>query len=174
MWWSRARPILLAVVLAAAAAGCSGYRWVGADAPASGAAAAPVAVPAFVNETLEPYLGPLVTATVRARLLDGGIVVDGGAERSLTGRITDFSDEVLAFDAAGIASERRVVVTARTDLREGDTVLWAGRTRVASAEYPVTAGSTENRDAKDRALEEAAIELADGLVLELTSLGAKP
>jgi hypothetical protein len=175
MWWCRPRPALLAAcvvacVAACVVAGCGGYRWVKAGAPAAGGEAVPVAVPAFVNETFEPYLGPLVTATVRSRFLDGGIVVDSGAERRLTGRITDFSDEVLAFDAAGIASNRRVVVTAQTDLKDGDTVVWSGRTRVASAEYPVTAGSTENRDAKDRALEEAAIDLADGLMLELTAL----
>jgi hypothetical protein len=168
MWWCRALPGLPVLVLAGALAGCAGYHWAGAEAPGA-AATEPVAVPAFVNETLEPYLGPLVTATVRARLLDGGVVVDGGAARRLTGRITDFSDEVLAFDAAGIASHRRVVVTAETDLKDGDQVVWKGRTRVASAEYPVTAGSTQNRDAKDRALEEAAIDLADGLLLELTA-----
>ena len=43
------------------------------------------------------------------------------AERRLTGRVTQFLDEVLAFDAEGLASHRRLVVRAVVRLREGDS-----------------------------------------------------
>jgi len=113
-----------------------------------------------------------VTATVRTRLLERGVVVDGGAGRRLSGRITAFSDDVLAFDADGIASQRRVVLTALLGLEDGGKTLWSKRRVVVSAEYPVTLDSTRNRDAKDRALEEAAADLAETVLLDLADLKA--
>jgi hypothetical protein len=177
MWWcSPRRPgrVIALGLVTLLASGCAGYRWTsGGDAPE--AVTDPVAVAAFTNATLEPYLGALLTATVRTRLLEGGVPVAGGASRRLAGRVTDFSDEVLAFDAAGIASHRRVVVTTELTLQDGDALLWDRRPAVVSAEYPVTLDTTRNLDAKDRALEEAAINLADGILLDFMDLpGAAP
>jgi len=180
MWWcsphrpGRAAALALALALAWAPAGCAGYRWVAEGGAPADAASGPVAVTAFTNATLEPYLGALLTATLRTRLLEGGVPVEGAASRRLSGRVTAFSDEVLAFDAAGLASHRRVVITAELTLHDGDAVLWDRKPAVVSAEYPVTLDTTRNLDAKDRALEEAAIGLADGILLDLTALTALP
>jgi hypothetical protein len=161
---------MMAGLVAVLAAGCAGYRWTSGESAPPEAVTEPVAVTAFTNATLEPYLGALLTATVRTRLLEGGVPVAGGASRRLAGRVTEFSDEVLAFDAAGIASHRRVVVTAELTLRDGDALLWDRKPVVVSAEYPVTLDTTRNLDAKDRALEEAAINLADDILLDFVAL----
>jgi hypothetical protein len=170
MWWSSRRAgAASALVLALAlplAAGCAGYRWTDAGGPPS-AQGTRVAMPAFANETLEPDLGALVTGRVRTRLLEGGYVVAPDAPLRLTGRVTDITDEVLAFDATGLASHRRVAVTVRLTLTDGTQVRWDKRAVVVSAEYPVTQDATANRDAKDRALEEAAVQLADMLIVDL-------
>jgi len=173
MWWFRAAAVALALSLAPA--GCAGYRWVAEDTPAPGAAkVGPLAVAAFANQTLEPYLGPRLTAAVRDRLLERGVVIDGGAPRRLAGRVTDFSDEVLAFDAAGIASHRRIVIATEIDLTDGDKPLWSKKPLVVSAEYPVTTDTTGNRDAKERALDEAAADLAEDILLDLSATDGGP
>jgi len=164
MWWcSRhaAGAVLLVLV-----AGCAGYTWTD-DLRAPDASGTRVAVPTFANETLEPGLGALMTGLVRQRLLEGGYVVVPDADLRLMGRVTDISDEVLSFDAQGLASHRRVAVTVRFDLTDGGKPRWTQRPVVVSAEYPVTQDATANRDAKDRALEEASVQLADVLIVDL-------
>jgi len=169
MWWSSRRAVaaLLPALLAAALAwGCAGYTW-NEPQSAPSAEGTRVALPAFTNDTLEPNLGALMTGLVRTRLLQGGYVVAPDAGLRLAGRVTDISDEVLAFDAAGLASHRRVAVTVQLTLTDGAEVRWDKRPVIVSAEYPVTEDATANRDAKDRALEEAAVQLADMLTVDL-------
>jgi hypothetical protein len=171
MWWSSRRTGGAAgagaAVLLALLAGCAGYTWTD-DARAPDGADTRVALPAFANDTLEPNLGALMTGLVRTRLLEGGYVVAPDASLRLAGRVTDISDEVLAFDASGRASHRRVAVTVRFTLTDGAKVRWEKRPLIVSAEYPVTEDATANRDAKDRALEEAAVQLADVLIVDLS------
>jgi hypothetical protein len=164
--WGFALALPILSMLASMLAACAGYQWTDAE-RAPSARGTPVAMPAFANETLEPNLGALVTGQVRTRLLEGGYVVAPDADLRLTGRVTDISDEVLAFDASGLASHRRVAVTVQLTLTDGAKVRWDKRPVVVSAEYPVTQDATANRDAKDRALEEAAVQLADMLIVDL-------
>jgi len=151
--------------------GCAGYTWTDDDG-APDSAGTRVALPGFMNETQEPNLGALMTGLVRTRLLEGGYVVTPDAALRLAGRVTNISDEVLAFDEAGLASHRRVAVTVQFDLTDGAKVRWEKRPVIVSAEYPVTEDATANRDAKDRALEEAAVQLADVLIVDLGAAAA--
>jgi len=176
MWWSRrcSGPGRAGVALGAllVLSACAGYRWTDTD--PEGAKAPPVAVPAFANDTLEPNLGAVITGLLRTRLLEGGIRLMPDASRRLTGRVTELSDEVLAFDADGRASHRRIVVTVEVSLTDGGTPRWERRPVRVSAEYPVTEDATGNRDAKDRALEEASVQLADTLIVDLAEIGVRP
>jgi Lipopolysaccharide-assembly len=175
MWWSSPRaagaPGAWRALLLLVLAGCAGYTWNEPQGPPSGEGTR-VALPAFTNETLEPNLGALMTGLVRTRLLQGGLVVTPDAALRLVGRVTSLSDEVLAFNAAGLASHRRVAVTVQLTLNDGAKVLWDKRPVIVSAEYPVTEDATANRDAKDRALEETAIQLADMLTVDLGAAAA--
>ncbi|MFQ5509831.1 MAG: LptE family protein [Leptospirillia bacterium] len=176
MWFSRLTQLAVAIGLSGTLlAGCAGYRMAGAD-DAPSAAGVRVAVPAFVNDTLEPLLSERVTSIVRSRLLSGGVKVTAGEGARMKGRVVNFSDEILSFDTAGHASHRRVVVTVEVSM-EGDaaavTPVWDGRTMVGTAEYRVTGNATGNRDAKDRAVEEAAFALAESLLLELAYTAAE-
>ena len=145
--------------------GCGGYQWV-TDRGIAGTRTQ-VAVPVFINETPEPFLAEILTAAVRSRFLAGGVRVAPSGLPALNGRIMRVADAVLAFDADGIASHRRVVVTVRAALAGGSGELWTDRPFVGSAEYPVTSDPTFNRDARDRALEEAATGIATQLLLAL-------
>lgn len=145
--------------------GCGGYRWV-TDSGISGTYKQ-VAIPVFINETPEPFLAEMITAAVRARFLAGGVRIVPAGPPALNGRIMRVADAVLAFDVNGIASHRRVVVTVRAALAGDAGNIWEDRPFVGSAEYPVTTDSTFNRDAKDRALEEAAMGIANQLLLAL-------
>jgi len=164
MWWSSRRAA--GAVLLVSLAGCAGYTWTD-ELRAPDASGTRVALPAFANETLEPNLGALMSGLVRTRLLEGGYIVVPDEALRLAGRVTNISDEVLAFDQTGRASHRRVAVTVQFTLTDGAEVRWERRPVVVSAEYPVTEDATANRDAKDRALEEAAVQLADVLIVDL-------
>lgn len=178
MWWFDDRraglPLVLGVLLPGlVAAGCSGYRWLG---PA-GTGLSPaertglrVTVGAFHNETLEPFLAEKVSASLRERLLAAGVVVEPSGSPRLSGRIDAFSDEVIAFDAAGIPTHRRVVMRVQVSLEGDGKPLWPERAVTGSAEYPVTPDSTLNRDLKDRAVDEAVLGVAETLLLDLIAL----
>ena len=159
----RILPLVAAVLLTA----CGGYRWVGVDGGAGPGGATSLVVPTFVNESAEPFLSEKVTAAMRERLLAGGVNVAASGGARLNGRILDFQDEVLAFDGAGNASHRRLVVVVRLELIEAGETVWQRARQVSSAVYPVTGDPTRNRDAKDRAIEDAAFSLGEQVLLGL-------
>ena len=165
-WWRVA--VLLACV---ALSGCGGYHWVAANG-AGGPMAGPqtLAVPPFINDTAEPLLSERVTGALRSRLLTGGVTVLGGADTVLKGRLIRFSDSVQAFDANGVASHRRVILTAHiTVSRRGKTV-WDSPVTIGSAVYAVSGDPTRNRDNKDRAVAEAAAGMSEQILLTLGTL----
>ncbi len=177
-WWFRTmplRPLWLAVLVVVTLSGCGGYRWMASDGAISGSGAPQVlAVPPFINETDEPLLSERITASLRARLLAGGVTVSGNAETMLKGRLISFSDEVRAFDASVTASHRRVVLTAHVTVTRGSDILWDSPVTVGSAIYAVSGDPTRNRDNKDRAVAEAAVGLSEQILLALITLEPSP
>lgn len=165
-----------ALLLAAALSGCAGYRWVGdADGdPSARAGIAELAVPPVINDTAEPLLSERITATLRARLIAGGVNVGRGGEPRVVGRVVRFTDDVLAFGADGRASHRRIVITASLRLEQGGKAEWEAPAMVGSAVYTVSGDATINRDNKDRAVAEAALGLSEQILLALGTLEAGP
>ncbi|MBI5137172.1 MAG: hypothetical protein HZA24_07525 [Nitrospirae bacterium] len=164
------------LLLAAALAGCAGYRWVGdADGalPVHGGTAR-LAVPPVINDTAEPLLSERITSTLRSRLIAGGVNVGMGGEPRLVGRVVRFADDVLAFGADGRASHRRIVLTASVRLERGGKAEWEAPAMVSSAVYTVSGDATINRDNKDRAVAEAALGLSEQILLALGTLEAAP
>lgn len=156
------------------ASGCS-YHWVTADGqlgePLSGGYV--LAVPPVINDTAEPLLSERLTVTLRQRLLVSGFRIDGSTQDEgmrLDTRVTSFSDQVLAFDGGGVASHRRVVLVLHITLRDGDETIWDSPLTIGSASYAVGSDATRNRDNKDRAVAEAAVDLSEQLLLTLISL----
>ena len=132
-----------------------------------------LAIPSVINDTAEPLLSGRLTATLRQRLLAAGFSIDSRAQDEgmyLEGRVTRFSDQVLAFDGAGVASHRRVVLVLHVTLRDGDGIVWDSPLTIGSASYAVGSDATRNRDNKDRAVAEAAVDLSEQLLLTLISL----
>lgn len=174
-----ARPLWWAVLaLSALLSGCAGYQWVAADGSIGGdgniAGPSHLAVPPFANDTAEPLLSERITAALRSRLLAGGVTVSGSADAVLKGRLIRFSDDVQAFDAAGVASHRRVILTAHVTVTRGADTLWDSPLTIGSAVYAVSGDPTRNRDNKDRAVAEAAAGISEQILLALSTLEAAP
>ncbi len=168
-WW---RSALLAWVACMVLSGCGGYRWVAAEGSGAMAGGQMLAVPPFANDTAEPLLSERITRALRSRLLTGGVTVSGNADMVLKGRLVRFSDDVQAFDANGVASHRRVILTAHILVtRKGKTV-WNSPLTVGSAIYAVSGDPTRNRDNKDRAVAEAAAGISEQILLTLGTLEA--
>ncbi|MDH5526447.1 MAG: LPS assembly lipoprotein LptE [Nitrospirota bacterium] len=144
-------------------AGCSGYHVVreGTDAGVR------LAVSAFHNDTSEPFVAEIVSAAVRERLLAGGVNVVAYGVPRLSGRVVSVTDDILAYDGAGVAYQRRLVLTVLLDFESDEGSGWDGRRMVVAADYAVTGDATGNRDRKDRAVAEAAFALAESILLEL-------
>jgi hypothetical protein len=159
---------LTAAALATALiAGC-GY---GILSSRDGAGATSVAVPPFENRTFEPYVDARVTERVRSRLLTAGpwklVSTPESADVVIRGIVTNFSVITLSFDAANRPVEQRVAIAADVTaaLKQGVPF---HNTITATAEYRESADSLRTRTAKNRAIEEAAENVAQELSARLS------
>jgi hypothetical protein len=159
-WGKRAAAALAAAALAV---GC-GY---GAAAVRDGAAATPVAVPLFDNRTFEPYLDARVTERVRTRVVNTGawrlVSPPEAATVVIRGAVTGFSVVTVSFDADNRPLEQRVALTADVTAAQPQGTPFQ-QSLTATAEFRETADSLRTRTAKNRAIEEAADNLARELL----------
>lgn len=158
---------LLFVVAAAIAVSSCGYRLSGTGSLVPSDVRT-IAVPAFINNTNEPYVDVEVTrAVVYEFMADGRLkVVDvESADIALRGKIMKYELVPLSYTAASIVQQYQVkiVVDANLDdLRTGKT-LWkeSGIEAVFISDYPVSVGDIRTtKIAKDAAIRKASQDIA--------------
>jgi hypothetical protein len=137
-----------------------------------GAGATLVAVPLFENRTFEPFLDARVTERVRSRVATTAawrlVSTPESAGLVIRGAVTGFGVITVSFDAANRPLEQRVSITAEITAapREGAPFQ---STLTATAEYPESSDSLQTRAAKNRAIEEAADNVANELTARLSA-----
>ncbi|MFZ5875921.1 MAG: LPS assembly lipoprotein LptE [Nitrospirota bacterium] len=128
----------------------------------------PVAVPLFDNRTFEPFLDARVTERVRSRVETMAawklVSAPESADLVIRGSVTGFGIITMSFDEAHRPLEQRVAVTAEVTATPRTGVPFQG-TLTGTAEYRESADSLQTRAAKDRAIDEA----ADNVAHELTA-----
>ncbi len=133
-----------------------------------GAGATPVAVPLFENRTFEPFLDARVTERVRSRVATTAawrlVSTPESAGLVFRGAVTSFSVITVSFDAANRPLEQRVAITADITAAPHEGLPFHGSV-TATAEYRESTDSLQTRAAKNRAIEEA----ADNVAQELTA-----
>jgi len=148
-------------------AGC-GYRLVGKQVSLPGGGTE-LDLPLLKNKTLEAGLEDLVSQELRKHLLaDGRIRLSSDAPVELRGVITGVTRTPMSFSSLGRVNVERERITAEFRLvrKAGGEALWESGELSADEEYPVTADPLETERARERALREAAEDLA-GTALEL-------
>jgi outer membrane lipopolysaccharide assembly protein LptE/RlpB len=132
-----------------------------------------IAVPAFINNTNEPYIDIEVTKAVIAEFIaDGRLrVVDvEGADLVLRGRMTRYDVTPLSYTPSTFVQQYQVnlVVSAVLEDLRTKKVLWqeSGIAAVFISDYPVTydaagrADITNTKIAKEKAIEKASQDIA--------------
>ncbi|MFQ5597301.1 MAG: LPS assembly lipoprotein LptE [Nitrospiria bacterium] len=130
-----------------------------------------LAVPLFTNATFEPILDKQLTQVFKKTLYSRGweILKDSeSSEWTLLGRVTQFGRSPLSLDPVGAAKEYRVQihVTLRLLRRNGGAALFS-QTVEGSADYIARPDALGDRIAKDRAIREAARNMAEEAALLL-------
>jgi hypothetical protein len=160
---SRAVAALAALTLVA---GC-GYGLVSSR---DGTGPTPVAVPLFDNRTFEPFLDARLTERVRSRVETMAawklVSTPESAGVVIRGAVTAFGVITVSFDSANRPLEQRVAITAEVIATPQTGVPFQG-TLTGTAEYRESTDSLETRAAKNRAIEEAADNLAHELAARL-------
>jgi hypothetical protein len=125
----------------------------------------------FENRTVEPYVDARVTERVRSRLVTTGpwtlTSTPESAGLVIRGIVTNFSVITLSFDDANRPLEQRVAITADVTAVPKQGVPFHS-TVTATAEYRESADSLGTRTAKNRAIEEAAENVAQELTARLS------
>jgi hypothetical protein len=143
------------------AAAC-GYRLVGSQVSLPGGGTE-LDLPLVKNKTLEAGLEDLVSQELRKRLLaDGRIRLSSDAPVELRGVITGVTRTPMSFSSLGRVNVERERITAEFRLvrKAGAEPLWESGELSSDEEYPVTADPLETERARERALREAAEDMA--------------
>lgn len=166
--WVRGGLLLAGLVTAAAAAGC-GYQPVGMRSP--DAATRRVAVEAITNETMRPGIQGIVGAAVLRQLRFHGVL--GSSEAGpptliLSGGVTNYQNDGIAFDRQDIGRRYRVRVTLLATLTDRAN----GKVRfneavVGEAYYTTGVGAVSVSNSEAEALNFAAQDVANKLVARL-------
>ena len=127
-----------------------------------------IAVPAFINNTNEPYVDVEITrAVVNEFIADGRLQVKDVevAELALRGTVSRFEVTALSYSPETIVQQYKVrlVVDAQLEDLRVKKVLWqeAGIETIFIADYPVTVGDIRvTKIAKDAAIKRASQDLA--------------
>lgn len=166
--WGVVRVLLAGVVATVAAAGC-GYHPVGMSGPH--AAARRVAVEAITNETMRPGIQGIVGAAVLRQLrLHGvlGVSEAGPPTLILSGGVTGYQNEAIAFDRQDIGRRYRVRVTLLATLTERtDGKVRLKEAIVGEAYYTTGVGAVSVSTSEAEALSFAAQDVAHKLVARL-------
>ena len=137
-----------------------------------GATITPVAVPLFENRTFEPFLDARVTERVRSRVASTAewrlVSSPESAALVIRGAVIGFGVVTVSFDAANRPLEQRVAITADITAAPREGAPFHG-TFTATAEYLESADSLQTRTAKNRAIEEAADNVANELTARLSA-----
>jgi len=132
-----------------------------------------IAIPIFENNTSEPNLEIPVTQAVVEKFQHDGrldVVPSAGADSVLSGVVTGYSLEPMAFDAANRATQYRVKLAVK--IRFADKVgqgIAIERTVASQWDYKLGSSITAGESARRDAVSEAARYLGDkltGLLLE--------
>ncbi|MFZ5863593.1 MAG: LPS assembly lipoprotein LptE [Nitrospirota bacterium] len=155
----RASRAAAALAASALVMGC-GYGLVSSR---DGTGPTPVAVPLFENRTFEPFVDARVTERVRLRVENTAgwrlVSAPESADLVIRGTVTGVGVTAVSFDAANRPLEQRVAITAEVTAapREGEPFQ---DSLTGTAEYRESADSLQTRAAKNRAIEEAADNVA--------------
>lgn len=149
-----------------------GYHAPGEGSSWRGGAGKTVYVELFANRTVEPYLDTTVTGAVlrqlsRSRLFE--LVEDREkADLLLSGNVTGFSDESVAYNSRDEITVYRARLTAEAVLvrRSDGAVLWRG-TLQRSEDHPSLVDKSLQQEGQSLAGEVAAQRLAEDLMARL-------
>ena len=167
-WGGVGRLLLAGLVAVTVAVGC-GYHPVGMGSPAS--ATRHVAVEAITNETMRPGIQGIVGAAVLRQLRLHGVL--GSSEAGpptliLSGGVTGYLNEAIAFDRQDIGRRYRVRVTllaTLTDRTDGKVRL--KEAIVGEAFYTTGVGAVSVSNSEAEALNFAAQDVASKLAARL-------
>jgi hypothetical protein len=159
------RGLLLGLAVGAVLVAC-GYRPLGTNgAPVSGRQ---VSVGAIANETMRPGVQGIVAAALLRQLRLHGVLrtPDTGApDLMLSGGVTAYANEPIAFDRQDIGRRFRVRVTLFSTLvGRADGKVRFSEAITGEAFYTAGVGAVSARNAEDEALQIAAQDLASKLV----------
>jgi len=161
--------LVLAGVAAVIVAVSCGYQPVGMSGPPS--AAHQVSVEAITNETMRPGVQGIVSAAVLRQLRLHGVLRSpetGPPTLILSGGVTGYQNDPIAFDPQDIGRRFRVRVTLLATLTERtDGKVRLNEALVGEAFYTVGSGAASTRNAEDEALQFAAQDVANKLVARL-------
>ncbi|MBP1776332.1 MAG: hypothetical protein H6Q86_2342 [candidate division NC10 bacterium] len=163
-----ARLVLAGVVSASVGVAC-GYQPVGMSGPPS--TARQIAVEAITNETMHPGIQGIVSAAILRQLRLHGVLrspESGPPSLILSGGVTGYLNEAIAFDRQDIGRRFRVRVTLLATLTgRTDGQVRLKEAVVGEAFYTAGVGAVSARNAEDEALQFAAQDVASKLVARL-------
>jgi hypothetical protein len=166
-WWIVVQCLLLGAAVAFAV-GC-GYQPLGATGSAEGGPR--VAVEPITNETFRPGVQGAVAGALLRQLRLRGILRSpeaGPPDVILSGSVTAYQNEPIAFDTQDIGQRFRVRVTVLATLvGRSDGKVRLREPVVGEAFYTAGTGASGARIAEDDALQRAAQDLASKLVARL-------
>ncbi len=127
-----------------------------------------IAIPVFINDTLEPYADVEVTKAVVEEFLTDArlrVVSPESADLVLRGRITKFLLTPLSYTADSYVQQYSVSITVDLSLQDARTqkILWqeAGASTIFTSSYSVTIGDiTATKIAKETAIKNACSDIA--------------
>ena len=168
-WGGGVGPLLLAGLVAATLAAACGYHPVGVGGPAP--AGRQVAVEAITNETMRPGIQGIVGAAVLRQLRLHGVLgpsETGPPTLILSGGVTGYQSEAIAFDRQDIGRRYRVRVTLVATLTERtDGKVRLREAIVGEAFYTTGVGAVSVSNSEAEALRFAADDVASKLVARL-------
>lgn len=162
------RVLLAGAAAAIVAVGC-GYQPVGLSGPSS--AGPRIAVEAITNETMRPGIQGIVGAAVLRQLRFHGVL--GSSEAGpptliLSGGVTGYQNEAIAFDRQDIGRRYRVRVTLLSTLTDRtDGTVRLKEAIVGEAYYTTGVGAVSVSNSEAEALNVAAQDVANKLVARL-------
>jgi len=162
------RLVRTGIATAIVAAAC-GYQPIGMSGPP--ASARQVYVEAITNETMRPGIQGVVSAAILRQLRLHGVLRSpetGPPDLILSGGVTGYQNEPIAFDRQDIGRRFRVRVTlAASVVGRSDGKVRLKEAVVGEAFYTAGIGAVAARSAEDEALQFAAQDVANKLVARL-------
>ena len=132
-----------------------------------------IAIVVFENATEEPLLELQIASTFKEVFIRGGILVlstSREADFILSGKVNTFEQTFLSLNSDGQASESRVTIGLEYTVSGKGLVSPPLKSNInTSADYFNNADPTQDRIAKDRAIREASLRLAEKVANDLAN-----